>query len=182
MPVEDFRVRTARTEDVPEIAVLMQRAVKGLSTGYYNAQETQNAATYLTIPDLGIIQDQTYYVVVTSSQIVACGGWSSRRKPFTGASDQEVLSDERLNAATEAARIRAFFVDPNFARRGLAPRLYQCCEEAARKAGYRAFELMATLPGVSLYEHLEFIEVDRVDVELPNGSKLPCVQMRRNLV
>jgi GNAT superfamily N-acetyltransferase len=88
-------------------------------------------------------------------------------------------ADPAIDTATTAARIRAFFVHPDWARRGLARQLYAGCEAAARARGFTRFELMATLPGVPLYRALGFEEIERVDVPMTGGVVLPCVRMAR---
>ena len=114
------------------------------------------------------------------SRIIACGGWSGRTKLFSGPESQEKAgSDGRLDPAVDPARIRAMFVDPAHARRGLGRQILEAAEADAAKAGFRTFELMATLPGVPLYRACGYEEIERVAIELPDGMRLDCVKMRR---
>jgi len=159
----------------------MVKSVQGLSEGFYDQGQAASAARYLTIPDRDIVADGTYYVIEEEGRIVACGGWSARRKLFTGSTDQETLSEGRLDPAADPARVRAFFVDPGYARRGLGRQLYAACEQAARAAGFRSLELMATLPGVPFYRSLGFIDAGAEDVLLPDGTPLPCLRMVREI-
>lgn len=87
--------------------------------------------------------------------------------------------DPMLDPATDAARIRAFFVHPDWARRGLASQLYARCEQEANAVGFRQFELMATMPGEPLYRALGFTSVERVVASLPGGVDVPLVRMTR---
>ena len=89
------------------------------------------------------------------------------------------VADPELDPRVDAARIRAFFVHPDFARRGLARALYAECARAARAAGFRRLELMATLPGEPLYAALGFAPIERVALSLGNGIELPLVRMGR---
>jgi GNAT superfamily N-acetyltransferase len=109
---------------------------------------------------------------------VACGGWS-RRRTLYGGDQHKALEDPPLDPATEPARIRAFFVHPAWVRRGLGRLLFDACHAAARDAGFRAFELMATLPGRPLYATLGFTAVEPVVESMPDGVPLPLVRMRR---
>ena len=112
------------------------------------------------------------------SRIAACGGWSGRVKLFSGPSSQDEV-DGRLDPAVDSARIRAMFVDPAYARRGLGRQILEASEADAARAGYRTFELMATLPGVPLYRACGYEEIERVEIELPDGTRLDCLKMRR---
>jgi GNAT superfamily N-acetyltransferase len=115
------------------------------------------------------------------SRIVACGGWSGRTKLFSGprSQDEAGSSNGRLDPAVDSARIRAMFVDPAHARRGLGRQILEASEADAARAGFRTFELMATLPGVPLYRACGYEEIERVEIELPDGMQLDCVKMRR---
>jgi len=177
----EFRIRPARPEDVDSIRRVMIESAAVLSAGFYSDQEAADAATYLTIPDPDIIADGTYFVAESSEAVVGCGGWSMRKKLFTGSAGQEAISAERLDPAIDPARIRAFFVLPDYARQGVASAIYRECESAARGKGFRRLELMATLPGVPLYDRLGFIAGERVAIDLPNGRSLPGVRMAKHL-
>jgi GNAT superfamily N-acetyltransferase len=110
--------------------------------------------------------------------IVACGGWSKRAKLFTGTGS----SDARpLDPASEPARVRAMFVLPSHARRGIGRMILDACEDAARKAAFRKVELMATLPGEPLYAACGYAVTERVEITLPDGVRLPCAKMEKSL-
>jgi GNAT superfamily N-acetyltransferase len=173
-------LRLANFEDIPDLAQLMKRSVLGLAPGHYSPEQTEWAATYLTVPDPMLIGDSTFAIIEIQGVPAACGGWSRRRKLFTGSSDQEAKQDW-LDPATESAKIRAFFVDPNFARRGLARQLFDWSVQQARAHGFSGLELMATLPGVPLYLALGFEAGEAVEIDLPNGRSLPCLRMSKAL-
>lgn len=128
--------------------------------------------------DSQLLADGTYYVITDDSALVAAGGWSARRTLYGG--DQAAdRADVMLDPATMPARIRAFFVHPDWTRRGLARTIFRECEIAAKARGFRAFELVATLPGEPLYRALGFVPIEPVAVPLPGNLTLPCLLMHR---
>ncbi len=159
----------------------MRRSVEALGPKFYTPAETASAAKFLTIPDPDIIGDRTYFVAVADGAIVGCGGWSRRRKLFTGSSSQEELSAEWLDPARDRAKIRAMFVEPGFARQGIGEQIYLACEQSALDFGFTGLELMGTLPGVPFYRRMGFVEDGPENVELSDGSLLPCVRMYKIL-
>jgi GNAT superfamily N-acetyltransferase len=175
------RLRLATSGDIPELGRLIEESVRGLSVGYYNGPQIESALRHVFGPDTQLIADQTYYVVEgQEGELIAAGGWS-RRRTLYGADHMKRGEDPLLDPATEPARIRAFFVHPAWARRGLGRRLYDCCAAEAALAGFQTLELMATLPGEPLYRALGFVPVERSEVALPGGEKLPVVRMTRLL-
>lgn len=173
-------IRLARRADLAGIERVMRISMTVLGPRFYNDRETASAVRYIAVPDGQLIDDGTYYVVQENGEVIACGGWSARKKLFTGTSEQE-STQGWLDPATEAARIRAMFVVPAHARRGLGRLILQASEDAAQRAGFRAFELMATLPGVPLYQACGYEEVDTVTLELPDGTRLGAVHMRKQV-
>ncbi|HEV8445293.1 MAG TPA: GNAT family N-acetyltransferase [Gemmatimonadaceae bacterium] len=171
-------VRAATMADVPALRHLIELSVRGLSTGHYTLAQIDAALREVFGVDTQLIADGTYYVVDGSSTPAAAGGWSARRTLF-GGDQMKQTEDPLLDPAVDAARIRAFFVHPDWARRGLARRLYDTCERAASAAGFRRFELMATLPGEPLYDALGFVAVERVELMLGTGLPVPFVRMAR---
>jgi GNAT superfamily N-acetyltransferase len=169
-------LRAAVRADVPELAVLMRQSVLDVFPLFHAERETEAAARYLTEPDTALIDDGTYYVHEADGQIVACGGWSKRDKLYTG-SGAALTDDRRLDPATEPARVRAMFVRGDWTRRGLAKALLERSVEHAREEGFRNLILMATLPGVPLYQSFGFHEVGRARIPLPNEVVLAGVSM-----
>jgi GNAT superfamily N-acetyltransferase len=121
-----------------------------------------------------------YFVVEVHGAIAACGGWSRRDKLFTG-NDVSAGGARLLVPPGEPARVRAMFVGPSFARRGLGRMILTACEEAARREGFTRVELMATLPGVPLYRASGYVEQEPFDVILSNGVALPCIRMAKTI-
>jgi GNAT superfamily N-acetyltransferase len=173
-------LRVATHADVPAIRRLIDASVRGLSSAHYSERQIESALRHVFGVDTQLIDDQTYFVVEGDAALAAAGGWSRRRTLYGGDQFKE-HADPLLDPAVDAARIRAFFVDPSWARRGLARRLFETCEAAARREGFTAFELGATLPGVPLYEALGFVAVEPQVAKMPNGDELPLVRMMRAL-
>lgn len=173
-----MHLRTATNADVPALRALIAASVRGLSVGYYTPAQAESALVHVFGPDTQLIADGTYYVVESNGTLVAAGGWSHRRTHFGG--DQMKSGDDAdLDPATEPARIRAFFVHPAWARRGLGRLMFERCRDDAREAGFRELTLVATLPGVPLYEVLGFLAGERFTVPLPDGLGLPVIRMTR---
>jgi GNAT superfamily N-acetyltransferase len=173
-------IRLATRADLEAIEALMRASTASLSAGFYDERQTASAVRYIGVPDPQLIDDGTYFVVEEDARVIACGGWSARKKLFTGTSEQ-ASADGWLDPATDAARIRAMFVDPAHARRGLGRLILRTSEEAARGAGFRVCELMATLPGVPLYRACGYEEVEPTILILPDGARLGAVLMRRRV-
>jgi GNAT superfamily N-acetyltransferase len=157
---------------------LIVHSVRGLSTADYSSAQIESALTHVLGVDSQLVADGTYYVIEDDRRIVAAGGWSARQTLY-GGDQSKSDADLTIDPATVPARIRAFFVHPDCARRGLARQLYEACEAAAWDRGFERFELVATLPGVPLYRALGFKDVEPVDVPLPDGLSLPCIRMDR---
>ncbi len=176
---DDLRVRVATRADLPELERLIPRSVRGLSRGYYTDAQIESGIRYVFGPDTQLIADGTYLVVTAGERIVACGGWSKRRTLYGGDHMKGDAPDPLVDPATEPARIRAFFVDPDWSRRGIGSLLLNACVDAASAAGFRTLELAATLPGEPLYERFVFRALERTAAALPNGESLPIVRMTR---
>lgn len=175
-----FAIRLATAEDLPALRELIPLSARELSRGFYSPEQIESAIHFVFGPDSRLIEDRTYFVAETDGGLIACGGWS-RRRTLYGGDQMKAEADPPLDPSTEAARIRAFFVHPAFARRGLGAAILRACMDAARAAGFRRLELAATLPGVPLYEAFGFEARERLDAPLPNGVLLPIIRMERGL-
>jgi GNAT superfamily N-acetyltransferase len=175
-----FGIRLATAEDLPALRDLIPLSARELSRGFYSPEQIESAIRFVFGPDSRLIADRTYFVAEADGGLVACGGWSRRRTLF-GGDQMKAEADPLLDPSTEAARIRAFFVHPAFARRGIGAAILRACMDAARAAGFRRLELAATLPGVPLYETFGFEARERLEVPLPDGVRLPIIRMERGL-
>ena len=157
----DFGLRTATENDRDAIEQLIFLSARELSRGFYSDEQIAAALARVYGVDSALIEDGTYFVAEAGSMLVGCGGWSKRKTLFGG--DQFANRDSGLlDPRTDAARIRAFFVHPNYARRGIARALLARCEAAAQKDGFKSFELMSTLPGVAFYRASGFNAADSI--------------------
>lgn len=173
-------IRCATHNDVNTLNDLISLSARELSKGIYTAQEIESGIQYIFGVDTELLTDQTYYVIEHGSEIAGCGGWSMRKtlfggNQFAGREDSIYLAPEK-----DPAKIRAFFIHPGFARRGLGSMLLEHCEQAAWMRGYTTLEMMATLPGVKLYEKLGYRTVTNTMITLPNQVVLPMVHMLKN--
>ena len=175
-----YNVRVATDADVPALRALIAASVRGLSAGYYTPEQAESALVHVFGPDTQLISDGTYYVVEAGAELVAAGGWS-RRRTLYGGDQTKSGADPALDPSAEPARIRAFFVHPAWARRGLGRLLFEHCLSAARAAGFRELTLVATLPGVPLYQALGFVAQESFAVSMPDGVELPVVTMIREI-
>jgi len=172
--------RLATFDDIPLLQQLIGDSVRGLSTAYNTPGQIESAIKYIFGIDTQLIIDRTYYVALVDGAIAGCGGWSKRNTLYGGDQHKEV-EDPLLDPAKDAARIRAFFVHPDWARRGVGRHIMQVCEKAAKDAGFNKFQLGATLPGVPLYEAMGYQAIQQIDEPLPDGEVLPLVKMSKNL-
>lgn len=173
-----WRPRLAKAEDIPSLEGLIPLSAKILQVPYYSAEQIEAAFGPVFGVDRQLIQDGTYFVVEVEGRIVGCGGWS-RRKSRYGGDLGRTEPDLELNPATEPARIRAFFVHPSFARRGIGRAIMEACEEAIAENGFRTIEIIATLAGEPLYASFGYSVVERFEIPLNEKLSLPAVKMQR---
>jgi GNAT superfamily N-acetyltransferase len=171
-----MRLRRARLVDVASLDALIARSWRVLGRQHYTPQQVESAVRYIARADMQLIRDDTLYVITVGRQIVACGGWSKREAMYTSG-----RASDLLDPALHPARARSFFVDPQWTRRGLATMLMNEATLAARAAGFRQIELLATRMGEFLYNKLGYRALGQVDVELPDGVKLETMRMIRDL-
>ncbi|MEO8657589.1 MAG: GNAT family N-acetyltransferase [Bryobacteraceae bacterium] len=175
-----MKLRLATMEDVPQIEALIAESVNGLQAEDYTEEQRQGALGTVFGVDTQLILDGTYFVVEFGFGIVACGGWS-RRKTLFGSDHSTVKDNTWLNPETDAARIRAFFVHPSWARKGLGRRILDKCEAEARACGFRRLQLMSTLTGIPLYKAHGFEERERIKFKLSNGAWILLAPMSKEL-
>lgn len=171
-----MHIRVAKETELDELEKLISSSVWQLQSDTYS--EAQRDGALGTVFGVGsqLIKDGTYYVIEIGGQIAACGGWSYRSTLF-GADPGKLEAESKLDPKRDAARIRAFFVAPCFARQGLGTKILQECELRAHEKGFKKFELVATLAGEPLYAKSGFSAVERYEVSLSNGEVLPVVKM-----
>jgi GNAT superfamily N-acetyltransferase len=186
-----IHLRLATLEDVPVLRTLIEASARGLQTADYTPAQIEGALQTVFGVDSQLIADGTYIVAEAQpaetpaapreSQppiIVGCGGWS-KRKTLYGGDRWTGREDSLLDPLTDAAKIRAFFIHPAWARRGVGGMLLKACEDAARAAGFTRYEMGATLTGAKLFGVKGYVAVRPISIPLVNGETLPVIHMEK---
>jgi GNAT superfamily N-acetyltransferase len=172
--------RLATLTDVPELESLIARSARVLSRDEYRPAQIEGALRGAFGVDSQLIEDGTYFVAEDDGRIIGAGGWSHRSTLFGG--DARGGRDATmLDPRCQPAKIRAFFVDPDHARRGIGSQLLERCESEARALGFSEVELMATLPGVKLYAARGYRGAERVSYDVGDGEHIEFIPMRKPL-
>ena len=186
-----IRIRPAVSADIAVLRELIDASVRGLQSHDYTPAQIEGALATVYGVDTQLISDGTYFVAeisaVTNVQetaevpvIVGCGGWSKRKTLYGG--DQWTAREAALlDPKNDAAKIRAFFIHPSWARRGIGSLILEACENAAVAAGFTRFEMGATLTGVPLYQVRGYVALENLEVPLGNGESLPIVRMEKRI-
>jgi GNAT superfamily N-acetyltransferase len=194
----NIRIRLAEARDVPLLRELIEASVRGLQAGDYSPKQLENALCTVYGVDTQLISDGTYFAaeatesseedVSATPLLVGCGGWSKRKTLYGGDRWKEQQRKEQrsehedslLDPTQDAAKIRAFFVHPAWARRGIGGKILEACEAAAEAAGFQRLEMGATLTGVPFYRAKGYIELEAAHVPLGHGLTLPIVRMGKS--
>jgi GNAT superfamily N-acetyltransferase len=176
----EITIRLAQMDDALILKELIPESARELSKGYYTEPQAESAIKYIFGVDTQLITDGTYFVAETGNEIVGCGGWSKRKTMF-GGDQMKAKADPLLDPQTDAGRIRAFFIHPHWARKGIGRRIIQACEDAAKADGFTRMELVATMPGEPLYAAMGYEVTQRIDVPMADGNILPCAHMKKDL-
>jgi len=175
----EYKLRVATLEDIPALRELIARSIHGLGAAHYTPAQIDAALQGAFGVDTALIRDGTLFVAETRSrEIVACGGWGRRRTLF-GSDTRGERDESWLDPNSDAARIRAFFVDPAHARHGIGRAILARSEAEAIRAGFSSFELMATPPGLRLYEKYGYVPGAAIDHPLPGGLTIRMVPMHK---
>lgn len=176
----NFFIRLANIDDLEQIEALMKRSMKVLGVGHYSDEQTKSCCRYVCVPDRQLIEDQTYFVVAAESgALVGCGGWSFRNKLYAGPADAPQKSS-RLDPATDPARIRAMFTDPDFSGKGIASLILAHSEKAAKSEGFSKGALGSTMSGLSFYISKGWRKTVAEQAILPDGVAIGVIQMEKH--
>ena len=194
MTQANIHLRLAVPEDVPVLRELIEASVRGLQTQDYTPALIEGALSTVFGVDSQLIADGTYIVAEAETgpddrtgaantpsgfMIVGCGGWS-KRKTLYGSDHWTGREDALLDPLRDAAKIRAFFIHPDWARRGVGSMILKACEDAATSAGFTRYEMGATLTGAKLFGAKGYIAVKPISVPLVNGESLPVIHMENH--
>jgi GNAT superfamily N-acetyltransferase len=193
MTKSKIHVRLAVPKDVPVLCELIDASVRGLQTQDYTPAQIEGALQTVFGVDSQLIADGTYLVAEAEAHaierigpknaaferiIVGCGGWS-KRKTLYGGDHWTGREESLLDPLRDAAKIRAFFIHPAWARRGVGSAILQACENAARSAGFTRYEMGATLTGAKLFSARGYVAVKPISIPLVNGESLPVIHMEK---
>jgi len=173
-------IRLAALADQAAIAALIAESSRALLLPFYSQAQIEAALQGTFGVDRSLIEDGTYFVAEEGGRMVGCGGWGKRARVF-GASGDEAAPPAELDPATEPARIRAFFIHPDYARHGLGWRILARCEDEARARGFRAATLMATLGGLEFYRRAGYADEEPVRYDMGGGVTIDFVRMGKAL-
>src|ERR1044072_3785681 len=174
----DYTIRKANLDDREAIEQLIAESARALSLEDYTGQQIEAALRTIYGVDTNLILDGTYFVADSSGRLIGCGGWS-RRKPLFGGDRVSNRDSGEVDPQVEAAKIRAFFVHPQAARKGVGRAIVGACESEARAYGFRSLELLSTLPGLKLYRACGYEGDEQVEYEIEDGVKIEFVPMRK---
>jgi GNAT superfamily N-acetyltransferase len=189
----NIHLRLAVPADIPVLRELIDASVRCLQTQDYTGAQIEGALKTVFGVDSQLIADGTYIVAEApprdaegtgqgtappSPVIVGCGGWS-KRKTLYGSDHWTGREDALLDPLHDAAKIRAFFIHPDWARQGVGSFMLQACEDAARAAGFTRYEMGATLTGAKLFRVKGYVAVRPISIPLVNGESLPVIHMEK---
>ena len=178
--MEGLTHRLARIGDLTELRALMRRSIDRLQDEFLTPAQVVASHQVMGL-DAQLIEDRTYYVVEAQDVIAGCGGWSWRATLYGGDDSIVAREPEALDPNRDAARIRAMYTNPDFARRGIGRMVLRLCEDAARDAGFRRAEMMATLAGEPLYRACGYRPVEFVESDMIGGVTVPLLRMEKSL-
>ncbi len=198
MNTVSIRIRKAVETEIPLLQELIKASVRVLQSKDYTPAQMEGALESVFGVDSQLIADGTYLVAEARTAdtkshaanagdgkipgaewtIAGCGGWS-KRKTLYGSDHWTGREDTLLDPKRDAAKIRAFFIHPAWARRGVGSKILEACEAGAREAGFTSFEMGATLTGAKLFGNRGYVAVERIQVPLKNGLTLPVIRMAK---
>jgi GNAT superfamily N-acetyltransferase len=176
----ELQLRNAETGDKPAIRALIAESARGLSLGHYSPQQVEAALQSCFGVDSQLIADRTYFLAMDGDRMAGCGGWSFRETLF-GSDREKNRNAKPVDPVTGRAKIRAFFVKPDYARMGVGSRILQHCETEAWLKGFRNLELMATLPGITFYTRYGYLPGAPVVHTLENQVTIEFLHMTKHL-
>jgi len=176
----DYNLQLALIGDVDDISQLIQLSARTLGAAYYQENTIESALKGAFGVDTQLIKDQTYYIVMNNDLMIACGGWSFRRTLF-GSDSNNVRDPEKLDPSVDAAKIRAFFIHPDYVRQGLGKLLIDKCEAKAKAQGFTKIQLMSTLSGIDFYKKNGYQGSEYVYHTMNDNSKIKFLPMIKTL-
>jgi len=121
----------------------------------------------------------TYSLVEFAGAWGGGGGWP-RRATLYGGDHSPGRQSTLLDPVKDAARVRAMYTAPAFARRGVGRLILGLCEAGAAAEGFRRVELVATLSGQPLYLACGYEPIEAFE-DARGGEPVPLVRMGKAL-
>jgi len=177
----DIELRKSVMDDISPIKTLIRESVRGLSRDEYSDRQIELSIESVFGVDVELIADKTYFVAEADGMIVGCGGWSKRKTLYGSSIYTESRDSEMLDPAVDPAKIRAFFIHPDWARKGIGTAILEKCEDEALRFGFKKAEMMATLPGVKLYAERGYSGTEELAVPVGGGQHIICIKMSKIL-
>lgn len=166
--------RLAGLDDIPALQAVMAAAIGELQRGFLTPQQIESSRMIMGL-DSQLVADGTYFIVEADGEIAGCGGWS-RRATLYGGDHTPGREPALLDPTTDAARVRAMYTHPGFARRGVGRLILELCEAAAKAEGFKRLELMGTMSGKPLYESYGFEPIEDI-IDDRGGAPVPLTRM-----
>lgn len=170
-------VRSATFADRDEIVALQRLSLRALGREFYDDFVIESYLRYTPTLEEYLLADSTYYVAHLGKYLVGCGGWSTKAPAYNAVTRHDV---DRMQCPRP--KVRAMYVRPDFARRGIGRQVVTVIERAIIAAGYEEADVDATLAGVPLYERCGYTPVGETHASLPNGARMRFVCMHKRLV
>lgn len=177
----DVTHRLATLDDLEVLHTVMGRSIGQLQSAFLTPEQVAASHKVMGL-DTQLLKDGTYFMIVSNGRVAGCGGWSFRATLYGGDESVVAREPERLDPATDAAKIRAMYTDPDFIRRGIGTQVMQLCEDAARDAGFKRVELMATVAGIPLYRKQGYESSAPEHFADIDGIKIPLLRMEKRLM
>ena len=175
-----FSHRLANEADLPSLKSMMTLAIEVLQRGFLDDDQIGASHAVMGL-DTQLVTDRSYFVVEEGPRLAGCGGWSRRATLYGGDHSTALRNAALLNPARDAARVRAMYTHPAYARRGVGRMILGLCETAAADAGFTRVQLMATLSGEPLYRACGYVEIERADAAPVGGVSVPLILMQKAL-
>ena len=178
----EYNFRKAKLSDSVKLDELIIQSSQSINNTYYTEKIVNAAIGSIWIVDEQLISDGTYWLAENKdNKIVGCGGWSKRSLLFGNDAGNDDSELEELIPGKDSARIRAFFIHPDFTRQGIGKELLKICQEEAKFYGFTSLELVATLSGEKLYKAYGFQEKKRLQLDLGDGVLCETVEMNKTI-
>ena len=179
VPFMKYNHRLAKLQDIPSIELLMQQSITNLLGAYVTEDELEASKESMGLDDQ-LIKDKTYFLIYCNDTLVGCGGWSNRKTLF-GGNHTPNRSNELLDPNRDAAKIRAMYTHPMWARKGIGSLVLRLAEQNALDYGFKHCELMATLSGIHLYKNRGYKISEEIFYESKQGNQVKMFKMKKNL-